>query len=1239
MEAFGNVEVAIRVRPMLQKESDTDCVTVDSTGGIELVKPEVKIGGSVIPPQGSRWAFDHAFGREANNKQVFEKIGLPSVQHAFQGYHACILAYGQTGSGKTYTMEGTDSAQPGLISQLCKTLFEKSEERKRGKGWDFQAEVSYVEIYNEKVRCLLQPKCSDPRIREHPVTGPYVDGATKCAVNSADEIQKLLKRAGKTRTVAATKNNDRSSRSHALFVVTYTQIEGNGDTTCEKESRMTLVDLAGSERACGTEVSTKEGSNINKSLATLGKVINILSEREGSTGSASPTRRHVPYRDSSLTWMLRESLGGNSKTTVLCTLSPGLNNFDQSVSTLRFAERAKAVVTTPVVNEDPSKKRIRMLISEVEILKQQLSQQGDVVPHPTPASHPDTPDYNQLPPSHRLKETEAVLQILKEEWGARMSQFTSIHRNQMESLTKSVEKQHSLGTKLQEIVGTLQTKDATRNRRQSLELHRIREALEEVKSLVKNKTRTPPVSDYGAGIVSLAEDNTSVRSVKSREEPLEDPPVKDDFTIELQAEGPVSQPHTPGKELFEEETFTTSSRKAEPVMPACTPPPVLFANEQPMMGDPPTEPPAEINEHLDPEPHPPIQFKQMGMGVPVSLPKLSPGPKSPASRQPPPPHPHPTPHTYQTPVRTRPLPTPSPAGWGVVFQALSSRYGTLELAANNLRRDGTSWVDLGLLAHIMKDASLDHLTTPFIAALDKHGSGNVSVTELRAVLGDTTCSVRRRECSPEHKLADMRESSCSTSLPLPSEACVTDMMSAVHVAEIERLKEENKTLQKSFEDQQKDTTQLKDDIGKLTQLVQGSVQRQEMPEHMPQTESRSFSPKGKGGLLTSPQPPMNPCPTLGLSPYRVERENQEVVAVELQPPPPLLSEKVSQVSTQPQAAKSEWTDEYVDELRKELQELVQNLDASQTRTGNAVRRAEEAVELEQKATEKLIAEQKKTAELALKVESLENEQTRAQQEIADLRKQLFRRTQQKDTLQKEQQRWEADIASARRENIKLERETVKMEQLMEKLGETEEKMADVRDCNLKLVADNKNQARLLKHREAKSEREREQEIERQEMVKKTIVEAASAEVEKLRTDLADLTQICASQQELITGLQGEVGESKQTVKVVKEVGDNAINTLTETLKVTLERLEVHEANEMRVTATHEELDALSNENADLKSMVATLESVVKQQMDSLAEKELQLMRVSKLDDPPPNDITDASPQWRRFLNNDFVPHT
>eukprot|EP01059_Diplonema_ambulator_P036664 TRINITY_DN9241_c0_g1_i1.p1 TRINITY_DN9241_c0_g1~~TRINITY_DN9241_c0_g1_i1.p1 ORF type:complete len:181 (+),score=6.40 TRINITY_DN9241_c0_g1_i1:209-751(+) len=150
------------------------------------------------------------------------------------------------------------------------------------------------------------------------------------------------------------------------------------------------------------------------------------------------------------------------------------------------------------------------------------------------------------------------------------------------------------------------------------------------------------------------------------------------------------------------------------------------------------------------------------------------------------------------------------------------------------------------------------------------------------------------------------------------------------------------------------------------------------------------------------------------------------------------------------------------------------------------------------------------------------------------------------------------------------------------------------------------------------------------------LQAASQEVEKLRTDLADLTQICASQQDMIAKLEADLAEQKQTVKVVKEVGDNAINTLTETLKVTLERLEVHEANERRVADTCEEIRVVTQENSNLKQVIGSLQAVVKQQTDSLAEKELQLMRASKPDDPPPLDIADASPEWRRFLQNDWA---
>ncbi|KAI5609408.1 kinesin-like protein KIF13B isoform X2 [Silurus asotus] len=329
------------------------------------------------------FAYDYCFwsmddtqtDKFAGQNVVFQCLGENLLDNAFQGYNACILAYGQTGSGKSYTMMGSDK-QPGLIPRLCSALFERTIRQQR-EGESFTVEVSFMEIYNEKVRDLLDYKGTSQvlRVREHKVLGPYVDGLSRLAVTSYKDIESLMSEGNKSRTVAATNMNEESSRSHAVFnvILTHTMRDLQSGTSGEKVSKLSLVDLAGSERAVKTGASgerLKEGSNINKSLTTLGLVISALADQ----GTGKCQNKFVPYRDSVLTWLLKDSLGGNSRTAMIATVSPSADNYDETLSTLRYADRAKSIVNHAVINEDPNARIIRELREEVEKLREQLTQ-------------------------------------------------------------------------------------------------------------------------------------------------------------------------------------------------------------------------------------------------------------------------------------------------------------------------------------------------------------------------------------------------------------------------------------------------------------------------------------------------------------------------------------------------------------------------------------------------------------------------------------------------------------------------------------------------------------------------------------------------------------------------------------------------------------------------------------------------------------------------------------------------
>ncbi|MEQ2195005.1 Kinesin-like protein kif1b, partial [Xenoophorus captivus] len=315
----------------------------------------------------------------ASQNRVYNDIGKEMLEHAFEGYNVCIFAYGQTGAGKSYTMMGKqEEGQEGIIPMLCEDLFEKINEDCNKEELSYSVEVSYMEIYCERVRDLLNPKNKgNLRVREHPLLGPYVEDLSKLAVTSYTDIADLMDAGNKARTVAATNMNETSSRSHAVFTIVFTQKKHDSETdlTTEKVSKISLVDLAGSERADSTGAKgtrLKEGANINKSLTTLGKVISALAE----VSKKKKKTDFIPYRDSVLTWLLRENLGGNSRTAMVAALSPADINYDETLSTLRYADRAKNIKCNAVINEDPNNKLVRELKDEVSRLKELLRAQG-----------------------------------------------------------------------------------------------------------------------------------------------------------------------------------------------------------------------------------------------------------------------------------------------------------------------------------------------------------------------------------------------------------------------------------------------------------------------------------------------------------------------------------------------------------------------------------------------------------------------------------------------------------------------------------------------------------------------------------------------------------------------------------------------------------------------------------------------------------------------------------------------
>ncbi|XP_051717058.1 kinesin-like protein KIF1A isoform X5 [Ctenopharyngodon idella] len=460
--AGASVKVAVRVRPFNSREigKDSKCIIQMSGNTTTIINPKQ-------PKENKSFNFDYSYWSHttpedvnyACQKQVYKDIGEEMLLHAFEGYNVCIFAYGQTGAGKSYTMMGKqEKDQEGIIPLLCEDLFTKISDN-NDNNMSYSVEVSYMEIYCERVRDLLNPKNKgNLRVREHPLMGPYVEDLSKLAVTSYNDIQDLMDSGNKARTVAATNMNETSSRSHAVFNIIFTQKRHDGETenTSEKVSKISLVDLAGSERADSTGAKgtrLKEGANINKSLTTLGKVISALAEVDSAPNKNKKKKKvesFIPYRDSVLTWLLRENLGGNSRTAMVAALSPADINYDETLSTLRYADRAKQIRCNAVINEDPNNRLVRELKDEVARLKDLLYAQGlgDIIEmtnamtgmSPSPSLSALSSRAGSISSLHdrimfspgseeaieRLKETEKIIAELNETWEEKLRRTEAI---------------------------------------------------------------------------------------------------------------------------------------------------------------------------------------------------------------------------------------------------------------------------------------------------------------------------------------------------------------------------------------------------------------------------------------------------------------------------------------------------------------------------------------------------------------------------------------------------------------------------------------------------------------------------------------------------------------------------------------------------------------------------------------------------------------------------------------------
>jgi len=383
----SSVRVAVRVRPQVRRSKEhAACVTCDGSTIVLQVPDQVSADGQKKRSPVKRFAFDHVYDQSSTQEEIFDTIGRPVLRDVTEGYNACVFAYGQTGSGKTFSMTGGLGEDRGLIPRLCEGLFQYIDETKSS---THQVQAQYFEIYAERAYDLLRNNAHDVSdalpVRQQNNIGVYVEGLTSVVIGSYEDVERILRRGQRNRVTASTLMNQRSSRSHAILTLRYTQRMRNQEVS----SCINLVDLAGSERVSDSGVTGRafnEARNINQSLSVLRRVIEALAERSKAGGrrkkklvvkkgrlrSKRRSVDFVPFRESILTFILKDSLGGNSRTYVLATVSPSDQFFRETHSTLKYVNEAKRIVNTVTINKGQATRLVVELHREIARLQEVL---------------------------------------------------------------------------------------------------------------------------------------------------------------------------------------------------------------------------------------------------------------------------------------------------------------------------------------------------------------------------------------------------------------------------------------------------------------------------------------------------------------------------------------------------------------------------------------------------------------------------------------------------------------------------------------------------------------------------------------------------------------------------------------------------------------------------------------------------------------------------------------------------
>ncbi|XP_063157696.1 chromosome-associated kinesin KIF4A isoform X2 [Candoia aspera] len=491
------VKVALRCRPLVPKEISEGCqMCLSFVPG----EPQVVLG------KDKPFTYDYVFDPSTEQEEVFNTCIAPLVRGIFSGYNATVLAYGQTGSGKTYSMGGAYTADQendptvGAIPRVIALLFR---EMKQKLQWHFALKVSYLEIYNEDILDLLAPgkeRTSQISIREDPKEGIKIVGLTEHTVSSARETVLCLEQGNNSRTVAATAMNTQSSRSHAIFTVSVEQ-KSKTDANVSFRSKLHLVDLAGSERQKKTKAEgdrLREGININKGLLCLGNVISAL-------GDETKKGTFVPYRDSKLTRLLQDSLGGNSHTLMIACVSPADSNLEETLNTLRYADRARRIKNKPIVNIDPQAaeiSRLRLQVQELQVLL--LQAHGGTLPVSLRAE-PAENLQSLMEKNHSLLEENEKLSRSLSEAAGQIAQM-------LERIIVTEQQNERIGLKLEELQDHAALKLDLRKLLEPLEDEELKERLELFGHLQQTIAQLPNENPPAIADVDITEQNSDPAS-------------------------------------------------------------------------------------------------------------------------------------------------------------------------------------------------------------------------------------------------------------------------------------------------------------------------------------------------------------------------------------------------------------------------------------------------------------------------------------------------------------------------------------------------------------------------------------------------------------------------------------------------------------------------------------------------------------------------------------------------------